>query len=152
MRLLLLYLESIPDPHHLAEAARVAHARNLPIVALKSGRTAAGQAAARSHTGALANEDRVVDAFLERHGIWRAKSTTDLVEAAELYLKGWRPSGRRLVAISNSGAVGVLVAAGVWLAAFGAVTLACALLFPDRPEELRPELWARGTAPAVAAE
>jgi MFS family permease len=29
------------------------------------------------------------------------------------------------------------------LAAFAAVTLACALLFPDRPEELRPELWAR---------
>lgn len=110
VKLLLLYLESIPDPHQLAEAARVARARNLPIVALKSGRTAAGQAAARSHTGALANEDRVVDAFLEQHGIWRAKDTTDLVEAAELYLKGWRPAGRRLVAISNSGAVGVLAA------------------------------------------
>ena len=110
VKLLLLYLESIPDPHHLAETARVARARDLPIVALKSGRTAAGQAAARSHTGALANEDRVVDAFLEQHGIWRAKDTTDLVEAAELYLKGWRPAGRRLVAISNSGAVGVLAA------------------------------------------
>ena len=32
------------------------------------------------------------------------------------------------------------------LAAFAAVTLFCALLFPDRPEELRPELWARGGA------
>ncbi|MFC0386438.1 MFS transporter [Muricoccus vinaceus] len=29
----------------------------------------------------------------------------------------------------------------VVLAGFGAITLACALLFPDRPEELRPELW-----------
>jgi acyl-CoA synthetase (NDP forming) len=121
VKLLLLYLESIPDPHHLAEAARIAHERDLPIIVLKSGRTTAGQAAARSHTGALANEDRLVDAFLEQHGIWRAKDTTDFVEAAELYLKGWKPSGRRLVAISNSGATCVLAAdaasmAGVSLA------------------------------------
>ncbi len=38
------------------------------------------------------------------------------------------------------------------LAAFAAVTLACALLFPDRPEELRPELWARGGPRPAAAE
>lgn len=110
LKLLLLYLESIPDPHHLAEAAAIARARGLPIVALKSGRTAAGQAAAQSHTGALANEDRLVDAFLEQHGIWRARDTTDLVAAAELYLKGWRPAGRRMVAISNSGATCVMAA------------------------------------------
>ncbi|AWN48584.1 CoA-binding protein [Methylobacterium terrae] len=110
LKLLLLYLESIPDPHHLAEAASIARDRGLPIVALKSGRTAAGQAAAQSHTGALANEDRLVDAFLERHGIWRAEDTTDLVAAAELYLKGWHPGGRRMVAISNSGATCVMAA------------------------------------------
>lgn len=110
VELLLLYLESIPDPHNLAEAARRARARGLPIVALKSGRTAAGQAAARSHTGALANEDRVVDAFFEREGIFRARDVGQLVGAAELYLKGWRPRGRNLVAISNSGATCVLAA------------------------------------------
>lgn len=36
------------------------------------------------------------------------------------------------------------------LGAFGTITLACALFFPDRPEELRPELWARATAPVPA--
>ena len=35
------------------------------------------------------------------------------------------------------------------LAAFALVTLGCAVFFPDRPEELRPELWARA-APAPA--
>ncbi len=110
VQLLLLYLESIPDPAHLAEAARIARKRGVPVIALKSGRTAAGQAAARSHTGALANEDTVVDAFLEEHGIWRAKDTSDLVMAAEVHLKGWKPEGRRLVAISNSGATCVLAA------------------------------------------
>lgn len=110
LKLLLLYLESIGDPYFLAETARIAHARNLPVIALKSGRTAAGQEAARSHTGALANEDRVVDAFFAKHGIWRARDTAELVASAEMYLKGWKPAGRRLVAISNSGAVCVMAA------------------------------------------
>jgi acyl-CoA synthetase (NDP forming) len=110
LKLLLLYLETIRDPAPLAEAARIARERGLPIVALKSGRTPAGQSAARSHTGALANEDRVVEAFLERHAIWRAQDSVELVQAAELYLKGWKPKGRRLVVISNSGATCVLSA------------------------------------------
>lgn len=110
LRLLLLYLEGIPDPWNLAHAAEVARARDLPIVVLKSGRTAAGQEAARSHTGSLASEDRVVDTFLRDHGILRVDSVAEMVSSAELYLKGWKPQGRRLVAISNSGAVCVLTA------------------------------------------
>lgn len=110
LKLLLLYLEGIPDPWHLAEAAAIARERGLPIVALKGGRSPAGQEAAQSHTGALASEDIVVDAFFAEHGIWRAQDMTELVNATELYLKGWKPRGRRLVAISNSGAVCVLTA------------------------------------------
>src|ERR1700722_18072688 len=110
VKLLLLYLESIPETKYLEELAAVALDRDLPIIALKSGRSEAGRQAAQSHTGALANEDRVVDAFFEHHGIWRAPDMRGLVEATELYLKGWKPRGRRLVAISNSGAVCVLTA------------------------------------------
>ena len=110
VKLLLLYLESIPDTKYLEELASVALKRDLPIIALKSGRSEAGRQAAQSHTGALANEDRVVDSFFEQHGIWRAPDMRGLVEASELYLKGWKPKGRRLVAISNSGAVCVMTA------------------------------------------
>ncbi len=129
LKLLLLYLESINDPYFLAETARIAHERNLPVIALKSGRTAAGQEAAKSHTGALANEDRTVDAFLAKHGIWRARDTAELVASAEMYLRGWKPKGRRLVAISNSGAVCVMAAdaastLGMPLAKLGDVTRA----------------------------
>ncbi len=124
VKLLLLYLESIPDPHQLAEAARIARERELPIVALKSGRTAAGQRAAQSHTGALATEDRVVDAFLVQHGIWRVNDVAGLVEAAELYLKGWRPPGRRLAVVSNSGATCVMAADAATLAGLAMAPLA----------------------------
>src|SRR6267154_5777896 len=91
VKLLLLYLESIPDKKYLEELAAVALDRALPIIALKSGRSEAGRQAAQSHTGARANEDRVVDAFFEHHGIWRAPDMRGLVEATELYLKGWKP-------------------------------------------------------------
>jgi acyl-CoA synthetase (NDP forming) len=123
LKVLLLYLEGIPDPDHLFQTARIAAARNLPIIALKSGRTPAGQRAARSHTGSLANEDRVVDAFFERCGIWRARDVQDMVHAVELHLKGWRPRGRKLVAISNSGAVCVLTADAASMAGMPLATL-----------------------------
>jgi len=110
VRLLLLYMEGLRDPAMLARTADAARARDLPIVAVKSGRTSRGQAAARSHTGAPANDDRVVDAFLRANGIWRVHDVNELVEAAELYLKGWRPAGRRIAVVSNSGASCVMAA------------------------------------------
>src|SRR6267142_3881978 len=110
VRLVLLYMEAIKDPRRLAVAAEKARGRGVPIVALKAGRTARGQKAASSHTGALAAEDRVVDAFFERHGIWRAADPQQLVSAAQLYVNGHRPRGKRLVFLSNSGASCVMAA------------------------------------------
>jgi acyl-CoA synthetase (NDP forming) len=110
VKLLLLYLEGIPDPDRLAELGAVSRERGLPVLVLKSGRTPAGQAASQSHTGSLATEDKVVDAFLQHHGLMRVEDVGGLVDGAELYLKDWRPTGRRLVIISNSGTACVLSA------------------------------------------
>lgn len=110
IRLLLLYLEGIPDARDIAELGRVARERNLPVLIVKSGRTPAGQKASLSHTGSLATEDKVVDAFLAHHGMLRVADAGQLVSAAELYLKGWLPSGRRLAVISNSGTACVMTA------------------------------------------
>ncbi|MBB1603363.1 acetate--CoA ligase family protein [Variovorax sp. UMC13] len=104
VKLLLLYLENIADPELLARTAAYARERDLPIIAVKAGRSESGQKAASSHTGSLANEDRTVDAFFRHHGIWRVRDPHAQALAAEAYLKGWRPEGRRLVIISNSGA------------------------------------------------
>ena len=110
VRLVLLYMEAIKDPQRLASAAERARSRGVPMVALKAGRTARGQKAAASHTGALASEDRVVDAFFERHGIWRAADPKELVAAAALYARGRPARGKRMVVISNSGASCVMAA------------------------------------------
>lgn len=110
VRLVLLYMEAIQRPAVLARAAELARARDLPIVAVKAGRTASGVKAAASHTGALASEDRVIDAFFAKHAIWRAADPQELVAAGQLYLNGGRPRGRRFVAVSNSGASCVMAA------------------------------------------
>lgn len=110
IRLIILYTESIQNPEVLAQAAAVAREKGIPIIALKAGRTASGMAAAKSHTGALVNEDGVVDAFFQRHGIWRAADTASLVQTVDLYLKGRRHPGRNLVVISNSGSSCVMCA------------------------------------------
>jgi acetate---CoA ligase (ADP-forming) len=110
VRLVLLYMEAIQRPVVLAQAAAIARARDLPIVAVKAGRTESGVKAAASHTGALASEDRVIDAFFAKHAIWRAADPQELVAAGQLYLNGGRPRGRRFVAVSNSGASCVMAA------------------------------------------
>jgi acyl-CoA synthetase (NDP forming) len=137
VKLLLLYIESVRNADLLAEAAVVARRRGVPIVAVKTGRTVRGQQAARSHTGALANDDRTVDAFFTRHGIWRVNDIHELVSASELYLKGWRPTHRKLVVVSNSGASCVMAAdsaqqLGIELATLSNATVAtlAALLPP----------------------
>ncbi len=110
VRLVLLYMEAIQRPGILAQAAEHARSRDLPIVAVKAGRTESGVKAASSHTGALASEDRVIDAFFAKHAIWRAADPQELVAAGQLYLNGGRPRGSRFVAVSNSGASCVMAA------------------------------------------
>lgn len=110
VRLVLLYMEAIQRPEVLAQAAEYARGRDLPMVAVKAGRTESGRKAASSHTGALASEDRVIDAFFAKHAIWRAADPTELVAAGQLYLSGGRPGGKRFVAVSNSGASCVMAA------------------------------------------
>jgi acyl-CoA synthetase (NDP forming) len=110
IRVVLMYIESLGDPAMLAEVARLAAARGAAVIALKSGRSAHGAKAAASHTGAIVNDDVVVGAFFERHGIWRAQDVHGLVNAVELYLATPPRPADRLVVMSHSGAVGVLCA------------------------------------------
>ncbi|CAG2134015.1 acetate--CoA ligase family protein [Cupriavidus numazuensis] len=110
VRLILVYLESITDPAALARAAALARSRGASIVAVKAGSSQHGARAAASHTGALVGNDAAIDAFLARHGIWRARDIGELVRAVPLYLQGHVPGQGRTVVMSHSGAVGVMSA------------------------------------------
>jgi acyl-CoA synthetase (NDP forming) len=113
VELLILYLEDLSAPAALASAARTARVRSIPVVALMGGRSADGQRAAAAHTGALASEQKMVDAFFRKHGIWRARSMREVVDTTELYLQRCTPRGKSVVVVSNSGAVCVLASDAV---------------------------------------
>src|SRR5947208_1953053 len=83
-RVILLFLETVRDADRLAAAARGAHAAGKPVVAYKLGRSALGEALARSHTGALAGADRALDAFFRDCGILRVDLLETLIEIAPL--------------------------------------------------------------------
>ena len=64
-----LFLETVRDPPRFVAALEKATARDIPIVVLKVGRTAASAAFAASHSGALAGNHAAYQALFDRHGV-----------------------------------------------------------------------------------
>lgn len=108
-RAILLYIESVEDARKFMSAARAA-ARNKPVIVVKAGRSTAGQAAAASHTGALAGSDAVFDAAIGRAGMLRVLTLDDLFLAAETLARFRDGPSERLVVLTNGGGAGVMAA------------------------------------------
>jgi acetyltransferase len=108
-RAILLYIESIESPRKFMSAARAA-ARNKPVIVVKSGRSAQGQRAAASHTGALAGSDMIYDAAIARAGMLRVDTMQQLFLAAETLARFRGNRGERLAILTNGGGAGVMAA------------------------------------------
>ena len=98
----LLYLESFGDPVRFARVARAVSQRK-PVVALKSGRTAAGRRGAVAHTAAVAADRVAVDALLAHTGVLRAGTLEELIDLGLLLDRQPPPAGRRVALIGNAG-------------------------------------------------
>jgi acetyltransferase len=113
-RAILLYIESIEAPRKFMSAARAA-ARNKPVLVVKAGRSAQGQQAAASHTGALASADIVFDAAIRRAGMLRVDTLQELFIAAETLAHvgpgmARTPNHDQLTLLTNGGGAGVMAA------------------------------------------
>ena len=104
---ILLYLESFGNPRKFARIARRV-SRRKPIVAVKSGRSAAGVRAASSHTAAMATPDVAVDALFRQAGVIRVDTLDELFDMAVLLSSQPLPAGRRVAIVGNSGGPGIL--------------------------------------------
>jgi acetyl coenzyme A synthetase (ADP forming)-like protein len=136
---ILLYLESFGNPRRFARIARRV-SRSKPIIAVKSGRTHAGQRAAGSHTAALASNDVAVDALFRQTGVIRAETLDEMFDIAATL--GSQPllAGRRIGIVTNAGGPAILC------------TDACeagGLQVPEPSEELKSKL--RQFLPAAAS-
>jgi succinyl-CoA synthetase alpha subunit/RimJ/RimL family protein N-acetyltransferase len=107
---ILLYLESFGNPRKFARIApRVA--REKPIVAVKSGRSAAGARATSSHTGALISaSDVTVDSLFRQAGVIRTDTLAELFDVARVLANQPLPRGRRVAIVTNAGGPGILCA------------------------------------------
>lgn len=103
----LLYLESFGNPRRFSRIARRI-GKTKPIVAVKSGRTAAGARAASSHTGSLASLDTAVDALFDQAGVVRVDTLEELFNVASLLSSQPLPSGRNVGVITNAGGPAIL--------------------------------------------
>jgi acetate---CoA ligase (ADP-forming) len=80
----LLFLETLRHADTLRSFAQRAAAAGKPILAYKLGRSVQGRELAVTHTGALAGEDDVADAFFRDCGIARVETLSALIEGLPL--------------------------------------------------------------------
>lgn len=104
---ILLYLESVGNPRTFARLVAALTPRK-PVVLVKAGRSRAGARAARSHTGALASGDAVVDAMCRQTGVIRVESLEELFGVATLLANQPLPRGKRVAVLTNAGGPGIM--------------------------------------------
>jgi acyl-CoA synthetase (NDP forming) len=99
-----IYIEALADVARFTAACRMARATGKSIVAVKLGASEAGRQAALAHTGSLAGSAEAFDAVCGEIGVIRAETLDDAVEITELLVHTGAPTGRRLGAMTLSGA------------------------------------------------
>ncbi len=134
-KVIMIYLEELRRGPEFIEAVKeiTSGSRPTPILAIKSGRTAAGASAAASHTGALAGSEAVYDSIFLQSGIIRVASINELFDFASAFAtktesplgKARRkiPTGNRVAIVTNAGGPGIVatdmtVSSGLQLARF----------------------------------
>ena len=103
-RAICLYIEGLLDGARFRAAAERCRSAGKPLIVLKTGRTAAGITAARSHTASLAGSWEAFSAVCREHGVVMARDPDDMMRAAHLLLHYSQPrKGGRVAVLSSSG-------------------------------------------------
>jgi acyl-CoA synthetase (NDP forming) len=106
----LCYIEAIRDGPGLLEAAAAARHAGVPVVMVKAGRSAAGQRAAATHTGALASSAAVFDGVMGQAGVLLAGGIDEAIGTAALVARFGPPSGDGFGIYGMGGGLSVVLA------------------------------------------
>ena len=104
-----LYLESFGDPKRFTKISRRI-SKKKPIVAVKSGTTAAGARAASSHTGSLAGLEVAADALLHQCGVIRVGTIEEMIDVVAGFSRAPIPKGNRVCIVTNAGGPAIMAA------------------------------------------
>ena len=133
------YAEGIREGERFMAALDLARRNRKPVVMMKVGRSALGQAAAASHTASIAGDDAVTDAVLREFGVVRARNTEELLDIAYAATKKIYPVRNTLGVVTVSGGAGVLISD---------VAEAIGFAMPEMPQAAQERL--RGFVPFCA--
>lgn len=102
-RVIGLFLETAREPENFVASLAKAERCNVPIVALKVGRTEASAAFAASHSGAIAGDDAAYEALFARYGVLIADTLDGLAANLLLFSGTKRATAGGLASIHDSG-------------------------------------------------
>jgi acyl-CoA synthetase (NDP forming) len=103
-RVLALLLETVRDPEGFVAMLERAAARDVAVLALKVGRTAASQAMVTAHSGALAGEHGAYEALFDAYGVHEMRSLDELADTIELFSSPRRARrGDGIASVHDSG-------------------------------------------------
>ena len=107
VKIIMVYAENIKDIGRFKEVCdRVGQKK--PIVILKSGRSAKGQAATASHTGALADDETSLQTVFDDAGVTRELYLRDFLNTVQAFNHCNLPKGNKLAILTNAGGPGII--------------------------------------------
>jgi len=104
----LLYIESIKNPLKFLKHTASLISKGCKIAAIKAGSSEAGNRAASSHTGAIANSDVFIDALFKKAGIIRCYGRNELITVAGILLQK-EFQGKSIAIITHAGGPAVML-------------------------------------------
>jgi acyl-CoA synthetase (NDP forming) len=103
-KVLALLLETVRDPTGFRSQLARAAEMDVPVIALKVGRTEGAKAMVTAHSGALAGEHGAFEALFDAHGVHEVLSLEEMADAMELFSSPRRVTGGSgLGALCDSG-------------------------------------------------
>ena len=146
-----LFIETARNPAGFRAALDKAARKQIPVVAIKVGRTEESKQLMVSHSGAMAGDDAAYDALFDRYGVQRVRDMDELATTLILFAELDRVGGGDLVSLHDSGGERQLMidladAAGVTLTKLRPETVAEieAVLDPELPAVNPLDAWSRG--------
>ena len=130
-----MYCEGISNGKAFVDAVSTMPVKK-PIIVFKAGSTAAGGAAASSHTGSIAGSDAVNDVIFKKLNITRAKDLDELYDAFGMFHAFDHMDKDHIGIITNAGGLGVMSAD----AAYNAKYISAAKLAPETIQRIKTEV------------
>ena len=146
-----LFVETARNPEGLQEALAKAARKEIPVVAIKVGRTEEAARLTVSHSGAMAGDDAAYEALFDKYGVQRVRDMDELATTLILFAELPRVGEGGLVSLHDSGGERQLMIdladeAGVPLTALSDETVAKLenVLDPELPAVNALDAWSRG--------